>query len=68
VTALPFGYERRYSTPKATVAHAAAVYRPDATARCGYRPHLAGWYGTGSQEEYEKAASLPLCKLCARNL
>jgi hypothetical protein len=27
-----------------------------------YEPH--GWYGTGAQEEIEKAAELPLCKRC----
>lgn len=26
----------------------------------------ADWLGTGSQEEYETAAGLPLCRTCAR--
>lgn len=25
-----------------------------------------GFWGTGSQEEYERAESLPLCKTCAK--
>jgi hypothetical protein len=41
------------------------------TAPCGaspawYEPH--GWYGTGTQEEIEKAAGLPLCKRCVKLL
>ena len=28
----------------------------------------AGWLGTGSQAEYERAAALPLCKRCDRSL
>lgn len=32
---------------------------------CGIRNSLGRtWLGTGGQEEYEKAASLPVCKRC----
>ncbi len=35
------------------------------TALCGTRvPYSAYWRGTGSQAEYERAASLPECKRC----
>lgn len=37
----------------------------DSPALCYRRPlRLATWAGTGSQGEYERAASLPLCSWC----
>lgn len=36
-------------------------------AACGAMPSWApgeGWLGTGNQEEYERAATLPKCKRC----
>ena len=33
---------------------------------CPLRLFWYEWLGTGSQDEYDKAASLPLCKRCAR--
>jgi hypothetical protein len=32
---------------------------------CGLQAWWKGTYGTGSQDEYERAASLPLCQHCA---
>ena len=34
-----------------------------ATAVCGERPP-GTWWGTGSQQEYDAAKALPLCKRC----
>lgn len=66
----------RYPSSKATTKHAIRVNLGDGTERltgnrsaeCGrspvwYAPSPA-WLGTGSQEEYEKNDSLPLCKRC----
>jgi transposase len=33
---------------------------------CGRFPWPNEWLGTGSQDEYERAAALPLCKLCEK--
>lgn len=34
---------------------------------CGRQPDLFDyWFGTGTQEEHDEAASLPLCKGCAK--
>ncbi len=37
-------------------------------ALCGRMPtwFRGDWYGTGSQREYERAASLPYCRQCYR--
>lgn len=37
-------------------------------ALCGLAPLPwdGGWYGTGSQAEYDRADSLPTCKRCQR--
>jgi hypothetical protein len=41
----------------------------DRVARCGVSViNSSEWFGTGSQEEYDKAASLPKCKKCLRLL
>jgi hypothetical protein len=39
---------------------------PDIPAFCRIWPERDGWLGTGSQDEWEKAASLPVCKDCLR--
>jgi hypothetical protein len=48
-----------------------------ARARCGVSPTLwtmikgapsLSWYGTGSQAEYDRAASLPLCRRCVARI
>lgn len=31
-------------------------------------PFGGGWYGTGSQAEYERCAELPPCKKCLREV
>jgi len=33
-------------------------------AMCGVFPPQAGWYGTGTQDEWDHAAVLPLCTVC----
>jgi len=71
MTDLPTGYERRYVSHAARVAHAVDVDREWIAACCGRRPvwySAEGWLGTGSQAEYERATALPLCKACARLL
>lgn len=41
----------------------------DHIAICGAAPSLFyDWYGTGSQEEYERVESLPDCARCTRLL
>lgn len=45
------------------VAHLAIDTSSDAV--CGVERPLAGWYGTGSQDEYDFAAALPTCAQCA---
>lgn len=38
-------------------------------AACGLPPSWfrEGWLGTGNQEEYERAATLPRCRRCLRS-
>ncbi len=46
------------------VAHAHSTFTVSRfIAECGAGA-WATWYGTGSQDEYEQAASLPQCKRC----
>lgn len=33
---------------------------------CGVSPWPMAWFGTGSQDEFEKAAAMPFCSKCAR--
>lgn len=47
---LPWSADPNYSVP----------------AICGRLPFWTAWMGTGSQNEYEKAAALPLCLDCRR--
>lgn len=57
----------RVYTPTGKRAH---LLRPDISpnlrlaALCGGMPRA--WHGTGTQAEYEMAASLPLCRYCER--
>lgn len=40
---------------------------PYTQAACGVSPIWPwAWYGSGSQDEHDKAAALPLCKTCER--
>jgi hypothetical protein len=64
--------EWRY-LPRGTRAHTFLSTSPSdrGTAVCGtspqwFDPH--GWHGTGTQNEYERAARLPKCKRCLRIL
>ena len=55
----------RVYLPGRKVAHLVDSWPVNAVSLCRV---WAEFWGTGSQEEYEKAASLPLCKRClARN-
>lgn len=36
-------------------------------ALCGFEP-FEFWYGTGTQEEMDKASTKPLCKRCERRI
>lgn len=40
----------------------------NASALCGMEAAIGGWYGTGNQDEYDKAQKLPLCSKCEKNL
>jgi hypothetical protein len=48
--------------------HASAVAHLGYSPRgvfCDVMPQLGeDWYGTGSQDEYDKAARMPLCRRC----
>lgn len=57
-------FERRY-LPKGTVAHLLNGNPLRDMAECGRSPWDSDeWRGTGTQEEYENAASWPICKRC----
>lgn len=60
--------EWRY-LPGGKVKHALS-YPAAAVAICGTGPAwyaaVYGWYGTGTQTEYETAAALPRCRRCVR--
>jgi hypothetical protein len=52
--------------PGGTVKHA-LLYAESASAVCGQLPSWfrpEGWFGTGSQDEYETVERLPACKRC----
>lgn len=60
--------ERRY-TPGGKVTH--LIFAPDwaypnPAALCGWSGQKEYWRGSGGQEEYETAASLPTCRRCLR--
>jgi hypothetical protein len=58
-------YMLRY-VPKGTRAHLLPNGMSNSKAVCGLYPWTTGWWGTGSQEEYDRAANLPLCQRCAQ--
>lgn len=63
--------ERRYTGPRGKVAHLlpprALADGYVASALCGlWAWHHSAWRGTGSQDEYDRAESLPTCKTCER--
>ena len=50
--------------PNGRVRH--ALHHHSVAALCGLLPPLDGdWWGTGSQEEYERVAKLSECRRCA---
>jgi hypothetical protein len=52
-----------------TVRHAFRAGTPITVALCGRYPDWTGhWYGTGTQDEYERAANLRDCAYCAARL
>lgn len=59
---LPAGASRVY-LPRGTKSHVALSSHWLACERV-YAVPGEHWRGTGSQEEYERAAELPLCKRC----
>lgn len=67
-------YERRYISRLAGVAHLLSPFELSKddntpTALCGrWQWTASDWFGSGSQAEYERAAELPLCKSCARQI
>jgi hypothetical protein len=57
--------EWRY-LPNGRMTHVVETPNADVAALCGRRAALPeNWFGTGSQDEYEQAESLPKCRLCA---
>jgi hypothetical protein len=56
-------WEYWYYTRRGTVRHA-LPYANANVAACGTSGWIGGWYGTGSQAEYERTAELPPCKRC----
>lgn len=61
MSATPAGYHRGY-LPLGKVAHLLSDQPPgNCVAACGL---WADFWGTGSQEEYERAEALRLCRLC----
>jgi hypothetical protein len=38
-----------------------------AQACCGREEPMTGWYGTGTQDEIDRVAALPLCRKCERD-
>lgn len=65
-------FEWRYLSERSQAVH--GFYRAPqggSPARCGVQPvwfGAGGWRGTGSQDEYERAATLPRCHRCVRLL
>lgn len=48
------------------VAHALSTFTGSRfSAECGVYT-FAGWHGTGSQDEYDRAAELPQCQRCVK--
>ena len=52
-----------YNGPHGKLAHIVPFGQPYSL--CGGSPlGLQGWYGTGTMDEFDKAASLPVCGKC----
>ena len=60
-------YTRVYTSAAARVAHLRPDWRGGDRVLCPAESRLlVGWLGTGSQEEYDRAAALPTCKRCEK--
>ena len=60
-------FSRVYYGPRARAAHLLSSRSVMNFAVCGvYAGTSAGWLGTGSQDERDHAAALPLCEDCAK--
>lgn len=60
---------RVFDGPKARKCHFLPVLsspNSDDMALCGTEPEALMWFGTGNQEEIEKAARLTICRECKR--
>jgi hypothetical protein len=71
VTGTPKNYERRYTGRRPKVAHllhesniASHSANQWYTVACGLSGDM--WQGTGSQDEYETADALPICRNCTK--
>lgn len=61
--------EWRYTGPRGRVKHAVGHGDVSRRAECGLEVYNSSyWFGTGSQDEYDKLESLPECKRCLREL
>lgn len=61
--------DRVYTGPRGKVAHLIGGGAPGfvSAAVCGlWAWSRSDWRGLGTQDEYDRAASLPLCKSCER--
>lgn len=67
-------YERRYTSPTASVAHLLSPFELSKfdhtpTALCGkWAWNASDWFGSGTQDEHDRAASLPTCKNCQKQV
>jgi hypothetical protein len=65
VTAPPPAFEWLY-LKNGRVTHALSTFTGSRfSAECGIAG-WAGWYGTGSQDEYDRVAELPQCQNCVK--
>lgn len=59
-------YEWRYLY-RGRAKHSVNVEAQHANAQCGRGPELFEcWYGTGSQDEYDRVSELPACGQCMK--
>jgi len=67
VLPLPEGYERRYTSSRGRMSHIilANGNSQHEDALCRALPTAQGWFGTGTQDERERAEALPECAKCA---
>lgn len=67
-TQTPAGYQRAYLKDVAHLLGTLHSLNSYATARCGVGPSwwVGGWFGSGSQDETDRLATLPVCRRCAR--